>query len=614
MFDKPTLQDCRLWRDELVAEWGDLDDQMQTEEDLYHQRFDVEPIDEDGRLVVKTGSAPSDADAAIDSIVPTEIQIDVQPLRNRGKYEKQAEMLSKFGRALFHRWRRGKDPLRTIASDMTIRRLGVARVLVDDMIWPTHPSDWDDLDDDQRDDWEAEYRRGCPLVFERRNPRFVRWRELEDGRVVAVVEHYTTTALEASIAYAAYDGVDRILKGRRPNDKVWVDDVWLGAHRCLLLEDQPIFPVAIGGPRYKGVSPHPYNEPPYIIAPFRELGFDDVAERYRGMLTNAASLYPMESQVLTMHIGILAWNAWRPYIGWTTDGREIVMRPGVMTPIRKHMNEYLELLQGQPVPPELLGTAGVMDGYIQRNGVAQGPRTQEGTRSAQQVWAIQSIRQLKVEAAKQSLINLCTRALYLAAKFTETVVRDQITLPVPGKDREGKFVGEVTAKPGEINRYWDGFEVSFGKRLDPAVLEQAKVLSGLAGNMWMPYVESVRLSGLTDSPQLWEDMLIRQGMDRLPEIVEVGALMEAEAKYGQDSYQFQILHQKFLAQRQGGGRPVGPAAAGGGTMQLTGGPTGPAALGGGQPTPQSMTSKPVGGNTNGAAPRGVPAGTPPGGV
>lgn len=618
MADVPRLDDLREWRSQLLSEWNDLDTAMQAEEDLYFQRFNVEPIDEEGKLVVKTGSAPSDANAAIDSLVPTEIQVEVKPARDRAKYRAQAEKLVKLGKALFHTWRTPKDPFRLIASDMAIRRVGVARILYDDTLWPHTPADWESMAKEAKDDWEVLNRRHCPVVFERRNPRYTRWREIETGRdagkVIVLVEHYLTTVLEAKIAFAGYDNLEKVVKNRRDNDHIWVDDIWYDKYRALLLEEEPLFNIALDGRQTKGVAPHPYPEIPYMIAPFRELGFEDVAEKYRGMLSDAAELYPMESQVLTMHIGILAWNAWRPYIGYTTDGRDVVMRPGRMTPIRRHMNEFLELLQGQPVPPELLQTAQVVDSYIQRNGVAQGPRTQEGTRSAQQVWAIQSIRQLKVEAAKQSLTGMAVRSLYLAARILEQVVDETITLPVPGKDRDGKWLGEVTINPAkDINRYWDGFDVTFGKRLDPAVLEQSKALMNLALNNWMPIKESWRLSGLTDSPQEWEDELTRQGVDRLPPMAQLAGLILTGEEYGEESWQFQTLNKLIMSQQRGGGQSqIGPGAAGGGTMQPPAGPTGSSAAGGGGQMPVNGAAARISGNTNGSAPRGVPTGSAPG--
>ena len=156
---------------------------------------------------------------------------------------------------------------------------------------------------------------------------------------------------------------------------------------------------------YRGVAEHGYPELPYVIVPFRELTFDDMERRYRGMLTNAAGLYPIESNVLTMQVWMLAINAWRTYLGWTKDGREIQIRPGQYIPIDQRIGEYLQMLEGQPVPDELLQTNSVVDNYIQRNGVAQGPRSAEGTRSAQQLWAIQSMRTLKIESAKDALVR-----------------------------------------------------------------------------------------------------------------------------------------------------------------------------------------------------------------
>jgi hypothetical protein len=73
---------------------------MDDEEDLYFQNFDVESPG--GRLAVKTGSAPADADAAIDSLVPPDISVRVRPARARQKYRNQADKLTRFGKAMLH--------------------------------------------------------------------------------------------------------------------------------------------------------------------------------------------------------------------------------------------------------------------------------------------------------------------------------------------------------------------------------------------------------------------------------------------------------------------------------------------------------------------------------
>lgn len=563
-WEQPTTEECRLWADQMDGEWGRLDEQMASEEDLYFQKFDVDAPG--GQLVVKTGSAPSDADAATDSLVPEDVVIGVRPARDRDKYQKQADKLSRFGRGLLKAWRSKRDPLRRIANDMVIRRVGVARVMYDKDLWPDIPSG---LDEDERDRWEAKHRRRCPVMLERRNPRHVRWRDNDDGEIIAVTERYRTTVLEAKLAFGRYPRSAVTLRRRDPNDTVLVTDVWVGRWRCLFLEDDPLFPV--GGGSYRGVSLHGYPEIPYAVAPFRELPFDEAERRFRGMLSNAAGLYPIESQVLSMQVMMLAWNAWRTYIGWTQDGRAMDVIPGQYIPIDPRKGEYLQMLEGNPVPPELLQMAAVLDSYIQRNGVSQGPSTAEGTRSGQQLWAIQALRQLKISAAKQGLVGLVERGLYFAAQQTELLLPDTLTLPIPGKDKDGHDMGEVSIRPGDIDGYWDGWEVSFSRRLDPATIEQSKALMAFAMNNWMPLQESWKLSGLVDVPQEWEDALFRQTIQRMPFMLEMGGLELIKNYYTEDSWQYRTLAQQVqqskmqeAAQSMLGGGPGMPPGGGGG--------------------------------------------------
>ena len=593
--EKPTFNDMVYWKDHLQAQWGDLDQEQEAEADLYFQAFDVESPG--GRLAVKTGSAPSDADAAIDSLVPPDVSVHVRPARAREKYRKQADKLTRFGKAMIYSWRRRKDFVRQIATDMVIQRVGVGRVMVDRTLWPEKPGDLrrsttppekseDESEeayearvatfqeDDEEDAWEVRHRRRNPIVWQRRDPRIVRWRESDEGELLVVVEHYQTSVIEAQAAWLKMypEGVRTATRGMEPDEDIWVDDVWQGRWRCLILNDIPLFPVGSDG-EFKGVVEHGYPEIPYLIAPFRELTFDDMERRYRGMLTNAAGLYPIESNVLTMQVWMLAINAWRTYLGWTKDGRQIEIRPGQYIPMDQRIGEYLTMLEGQPVPDELLRTTAVMDSYIQRNGVAQGPRSAEGTRSAQQLWAVQSMRTLKIESAKDALTRMLTRSLELAAEELELMLGDRLTLPVPGKTKDGEDLGEVTVKPEDIDGYWEGFEVSLGRRLDPALLEQWKALQALQANKWIPHRQSIELSGATDNPQEWLDELVREAVDALPFVIEQVGLERVKNWFGEDSERFIALSQKLLAQQQSQTSPMAPQ---GGTMQppAAGGPSG----------------------------------------
>lgn len=597
--DMPTYEEVRYWRDHLCSKWGDLDEAQEDEEDLYFQVFDVESPG--GRLAVKTGSAPADADAAIDSLVPPDVSVRVRPARAREKYRLQADKLTRLGKALIHDWRKQKDVLRQIPTDMTIRRIGVFRIMVDRSLWPKKPdglqvhgpqpeqgdteSDdefekrvetWEESDPEEV--WEVVNRRKNPILFQRRDPRTCRWEEADDGTMLVMVEHYQTSKTEALHAFDRYASTERLLRGMSPDELVWVDDVWIGRYRSLLLNDEPLFETH-DGTDYHGVAEHGYPVIPYVICPFRELTFDDMERRYRGMLTNASGLYPIESNVLTMQIWMLAINAWRTYLGWTKDGRQLEIRPGQYIPIDQRIGEYLQMLEGQPVPEELLSTASVVDQYIQRNGVAQGPRSAEGTRSAQQLWAIQSMRTLKIESAKDSMVRGITRALELAVMELEVCLQDKLTLPVPGKSRDGEDLGEVTVAPQDINGYWDGWEVSLGRRLDPAMLEQWKALQALQANKWLPHRTSIELSGATDNPQEWLDELVREAVDSLPFVIEQVGLERVKNWFGEDSPRFIALSQKLISQQQPQTSPMAPQ---GGTQQPPGMPN-PGAAGGGVP-------------------------------
>jgi hypothetical protein len=581
----PSLEDVKAYRDQLIADWtsgedgeDSLDAGMQREEDLYFQKFEVNHPE--GRRPLKTGSAPSDCDATVDSLIPDDILIKVRPVRGKEKYKKQQEKLARLGKALLFAWRRKKDVLRLVASDMTIRRVGVARVLVDRQKWPALPPELqaDDADPEEIEEWEAMNRRQCPIVLEPRNPRYVRWEEDDQGRLLVVAEHYPTTVLRARQELGFYRNTHRILKDKDPADTVWISDVWIGPYRCILIEDEPVFP---GSGKAKGVLPHLYSEIPYVITPFRELHFENPGQRYRGMLTNAADLYPAESEGLTAHMEMLFWNSYRTWLGWFPDQRDITVKPGQYIRVNKNRGEYLEMMKGEPVPPELLQTVGVIGGFLQQNSTAQGPRTADSTRSAQQVFAIQSLRQVKLGSPKGALQRFVERALTLATmEIEQNLEGEKLTLPVPGRDKDGQDLGEVVIRPKDINGYWDGYIAVFDKRLDPAQLEQGKAVMAFSQNKWMPRRVSWELSGLTDAPQEWEDDLLLEAIDSTDIMIEAAALKRIENWYGKDSEEYAMFFSKIAQSKAQGIQPMGPGVPTGGSMQPSGPARGPDSLGG----------------------------------
>lgn len=581
----PTIEAVKAFRDQLISDWSSgeyndsgLDEQQQDEEDVYFQKFQVSHPE--GRPPVKTGSAPADCDAAIDSLVPPDILVKVRPRRTKEKYRKAADKLARLAKALLHAWRRqGRDPIRTLASDMVIRRYGVFRVLVDDQKWPLLPPELqgDDASLDALEDWEARYRQECPIVLEPRNPRHVRWSDDERGRKMVVVEYYQSTALLTRQALGMWPKAKKVLRGKDPQDPVQISDVWVGPYRCILIDEESVFPGS-------GVMPHGYFRIPYVVAPFRELHFDNPGQRFRGMLTNSRQLYPTESEALTAHMEMLFWNSYRTWLGWFPDGRDIVVKPGQYIPVNKNRGEYLEMMKGEVVPAELLQTVQVLDSYIDRNSTAQGPRNVSGTRSAQQIFAVQANRQEKLDSAKVSLQRALSEALSLGLMEIEMNLLkggDSLTLPVPGRNREGEDLGEITVRASDIDGYWEGHEVIFDRRLDPAQLQQAQMMMAMSQNKWMPRMRSWELSGLTDSPQEWEDDLLSEAVESQDFMLEFAGLEKMKVRYGEDSPEYQALFQR-IASQTGPTRQVGPGVPTGGSMQPNS-MIGPQA-GGGAPT------------------------------
>lgn len=608
----PSFAECRDWADELDSLWsagahGGLIGRWAIEEELYFQTFALQVVQ--GERGVRVGSAPSDVDASVDGVTPIDLRVNVEPARRQQKYRDQADLLTRGGTSLLRLWRARQDVLRQIASDQCLYAVGVSRVLFDDRLWPARPEadSWVD-DAEALADWEVAKRREVPITMQRRNAKHCRWKLDEHGKPLIVIEDYETTVLEALRVFGylgpARKLLDKLGDRRQP---VRVQDVWFGRYRCVMLNQEPVFPVN-GSGAYRGVAPHGYPEIPYCFAPYREMPGETPEARYRGVLTNQMSVYPAESQAVTMHMTMLRFNAWRTFVAHVRDQRDIEIRPGKVIEIDKRFGEYLELLGGEPVSPEVIQTAQVLQGYRFQNGVGQlGMGNTDSARSAQQVMAQQSLAEKKILPARKSLEALCAGALRLAMMIIQDVIAEPITLPSPGRNREGQWQGQVRIRPEDINGYWDKFEVNFTRRLDPAQLEQAKALAALSEANWMPWETSVELSGFCDVPGEWYDALLLQAVERQPYLQELGAMEMLEAYY-QDSPQNQWKIDQFrarLAQERGappalpqGGMPGAPAGLPGGMgnptntlagMAGTGQINPPAAMGTGGPSPQGGT-------------------------
>lgn len=598
--DRPTLTDLLQWCDILDGEWGrggrdGLSKRQAEEEALYFQSFAVQTMGE--VKAVRTGSAPADVDAAVDALVPLQLLVRIPPARNKRKYKEQADRLTRGGRALLRLWRRNRDLLRDLATDQVLRSVAVSRVLYDDTLWPKpeeddpQPVDNEDEADEASTDawvsWEVRNRRACPILWERRNPRHVRWRTDTSDNLLVVVENYETTVLEARLALGHYPRAAQILAKRKPDESVTVKDVWYGKYRCMTINDQSIFPGGRG--EYAGVMEHGYPEIPYIISPYRELGFEAPGDRYRGLLTNAAALYPMESQALTAHMCMLMINSFRTWTGWTKDDRPIEVVPGRFLKIDRRLGEYIEMLQGGSVPPELLQTVALIEGYLQRNAAGQsGPKTLENARSAQQVMALQSTQQRKLDPARAELQRGAAKAIKLAFQIIEHCIGESITLPLPEKDREGDWAGEVKLGPKDIDGYVECIEVIFGPRLDPAMIEQWKALAALAAGGWMPLKTSWQLGGATDVPADWWNDLMLENVERLPFLLQTGGYEMLVNEFGEDDWRVQLYAQQLGQQEQ--------------AQQSGGGPG----------VPSQGTS--ISGGASGGMARGTPGSGPPGGM
>ena len=485
------------------------------------------------------GSAPEDVDSAIDSLVPSRILVKVIPIDGTKSSKSQAERLARAGRGVIEAWRRPRDKIRELVVDMAMKRYAVARVIFDERLWSddtpkkmTAKRKQEDLDR-----WAKRHRNELPIRLDRRPPRFTRWREVND-RMVIVVEDYWTTVLEAKQVFWKFPKARSYLLQKDPFDSVRISDVWYEDWRAIALDDRPIFPGD------DGILEHGYDEIPYVSAAFRELTFDEPGKRFRGVLSNAEGLYPAESRVLSMQLTMLAFNAWRTHVGHTVDGREIRIIPGHYIDIDKNRGEYLELLRGDPVPDELLRTEGVLDQLIQRNSASATARGTENARSAQQLYAQQAIRGLRTESARDALQRLLEKALGLVMMEIETIVGVRVSMPYPVKAKDTDF-GIVSIGPKDIDGYWGGFRVNFGRRIDPATMEQAKAIFGWVQNKAISWETGQEIAEIIDDIPEEEERLILESVDRLPFMIETQALEKVKNYYGDSSWEYQTLKKQI---------------------------------------------------------------------
>ncbi len=601
----------RQWRDQLQSDWGgegrrSLDMEMEREEALYFQDYRV-PRPK-GQFAVRTGSAPADAEGAIDSLVPGRVQITVTKPRATERWQTLADKRTRFAYALLHQWRYPRDLWALLPADQVIRRLAVARVLWDQRLWPERPKDWKAMTEEAQDHWEEDHRSRCPIVMECRNPRYVRFRDMQDGTLMAVCEHYPMLVADAIVTFAAYPKIRQILGGREGmRETVWIDDVWVGEYRCLLVEDQPLW---AGKDATDGVVKSPYPEIPYVVMPYRELNFEAPGERYRGMLTNTGDLYRYESEVLGMVTQMTRWNAWRTWKGWFTKDRdEAEIVPGSIIMVAKHQNEYLEALTGETFPPDIIQPIQLYDGYIGRNSVVfGGAASGEQARGASQQWAQQAQRQLKMERAKSALQTGMAQCFRLATQIGERFLGEEtLVLPLPGRDQQGQERGQVAIKRGDLAGYPDCYKVSFGARMDPAMLELNKGLQVMHQNGVMPLRAAHELGGMVEVAQDWIDDLRLEKLEQHPAMQAMALLEQAEA-YFKDEPEKAALAKTLIMQlaQGGGGQPQGAGVPQPGGQQPPGQRPGGPPQGAGGRKGGGGRGRMGGGRTNGRPP-GLPA-------
>jgi hypothetical protein len=196
-----------------------------------------------------------------------------------------------------------------------------------------------------------------------------------------------------------------------------------------------------------------------------------------------------------------------------------------------------------------------------------------------------------------------------------------LTLPLPGRDEQGNERGQVSIRAADLKDYADCYEVTFGSRPDPALIELNKSLMAFSQGGYMPIRTAIEMGGLTDVAQDWLDEMRRQKLENLPGQAELAAIKQYENYYGPNSEEVLALKQLMQQQHQGqgGGQPPqqgGPGVPQPGSSQAPGGlaragTQNSAALGLG-PGRRTAGAKRPGGRM-GSRPAGMPAGGGAGG-
>src|SRR5262245_6858172 len=211
----------RLYRDSMAGTWGTpdggFDAAMSLSEDLYNQTSPTPQWQDQYR--VKTGSAPSDADAATDDLTPPpDVRVSCRPQKRTKQATDQAEKLIRTGRGFLNAWRDRRDPYPIVAQDMVLRGVGITRTLWDPRRAPQDPEDWGEMTPQQR--WGRWQAGRVPVIMERRNPRTTRFLCDDEGDAEVVVEDYWTRVIDARRLWETRfpSTVARILGTRNPDD------------------------------------------------------------------------------------------------------------------------------------------------------------------------------------------------------------------------------------------------------------------------------------------------------------------------------------------------------------------------------------------------------------
>lgn len=576
---KPTNEMILSWLSLALGGEQMLDADIQSDEGLYFQSFGLNaPV---GMPVARVGTAPADADMAVEALQPAEwVGVTVEPPRDTKDWQVRSDRRSKWLRSLVAYWRKDHDILNELLWAELVQRRRYAFVGYDplppELEEPPTMMAGETIDSFQERMGMYEYAVAAhvPFTFEIK-PRGACFGVENGGRLQYVYEHYVRTVADLLYWYPKerYPRIANIIRGMDMTDTITFTAFWSKHWRAAYVNEQWILPTAKGTKRgEEGIVANQYGCIPFVEFYFRKLPVEDLTHRYRSLYSPTREMYRAESQVASQYLAIINRSAWPTILAKFIDGRQFAQGPGQVFYLKP--GETVEAFQGEGPLPQVGEAWDRIRFAIRQSSLGAGAGNMPpGIRSAMAFSMAQGVDKNKIMPALRNLARGLEQALTIAERILENLHRAPVSLPTMRRDMDPEPKARqkqvITLNWGDIMGYYEK-RVDFGPRFGPEVLQRAMQLGNLVQSQffsrrtaWSLVPEAV--VDATDE----EDTILQEQSDHHPLMI-LAHTMRRMSTYDPETFQWMMQMGAFDPSTAiGGGAAGGKPGGGGGTLPNT---------------------------------------------